>query len=136
MSLASLALSFRHTFAQQRRLSTLSAVWKSIRSDGPLVPYRSWPLLFAARRRWLFTNQMSVGMASLSVPVSEKNGEATLPLLAFYFLHPLPIELDHVVSIQKVEGGVTVTGTMRRGEWEEVEKAVKDLEGGAKATEL
>ncbi|GAA5893351.1 hypothetical protein JCM6882_008011 [Rhodosporidiobolus microsporus] len=142
-SLATLALAFRRNLDKQRNLSTLRActLFHPTTTNTPSsIPHRDWPHLFSSSatassapgrgptHRFFFTNQTSLGMASLALPALE-DGEDDLPLVSYALTGRMPLLFDHAVALQRVEGaGIRVGGRIRRTRWESVGRAVEELE--------
>ncbi|GAA5857844.1 hypothetical protein JCM8547_006001 [Rhodosporidiobolus lusitaniae] len=146
ISVSTLALSFRRQLPLHRTLPSLLTIWQGLQKS-ELLPHRDWlqppsflrlPSLFLPRgkithtHRFLFSNQLSVGMGSFSLPDFSSHsggGEAKdLPLIVYYNLGEGPVELDSVLPIQQTEAGVTVSATMRKSRWESLERAIRELE--------
>ncbi|GAA5918376.1 hypothetical protein JCM6882_002786 [Rhodosporidiobolus microsporus] len=138
VSLSDLALRFRRGILAYRSLLALRAYWHRFLALKSPIPLRPWPELPAFLRRfspfggmhetrWFVTNQTSLGVTDLRLPSLVEEGK-DLPLVAFYFLPCGGPELDHVCTIQKVDGGLMVTSLMRPGRWESLEKRVEEVE--------
>ncbi|GAA5857799.1 hypothetical protein JCM8547_005985 [Rhodosporidiobolus lusitaniae] len=141
--LSALSLSFRRNLAQYRSLLALQSFLFDKRPHVPaVVPVRDPPQLpfslpFSRRshtHRWVVTNQVSIGIADLSIPdPTSADGKEDLPLLQYCLDADMPILPDHMVSIQRVPGGLTMSATMRMSRWRKLEKAIEGLEREVKA---
>ncbi|GAA5857851.1 hypothetical protein JCM8547_006004 [Rhodosporidiobolus lusitaniae] len=141
-SFAALSLTFRRNLERYRSLPAIrSALFHPGSQTSPsLVPIRDSPQLppFLRRlvpwrkkaphtHRFFFTNQCSLGMADLSLPHPTEEGE-DLPLVQYCLDVDMPIVPDHMVSIQKVDGGFTMSASMRRSRWDALKRAIEELE--------
>ncbi|GAA5893381.1 hypothetical protein JCM6882_008018 [Rhodosporidiobolus microsporus] len=139
ISVASLALALRRGLNQDRSLPVLRELWRVLnKAEDALIPVKDWPELPAFLRRilpfntshttrWNVSNQTTLGLADIRFP--GKDGD--LPLLSYYLFVSAPLAVDHYVNWQDVPGaGITFSGIMRPIRWENLERAVEEVEAG------
>ncbi|GAA5851669.1 hypothetical protein JCM8547_001169 [Rhodosporidiobolus lusitaniae] len=144
--LSALSLSFRRNLKQYRTLPALSSLSKLIRGSSVLIPVRGlpqlppflrtllmpWTLLPAWRKphihRYFFSNQLSLPLAEFSVPNPlGDEGKDDLPMTYFLQGATVPISPSHLVAFQKVQGGIAISGIMRKGHWEALGRGIEKL---------
>ncbi|GAA5857853.1 hypothetical protein JCM8547_006005 [Rhodosporidiobolus lusitaniae] len=135
--LATLARSSRGQLTLSRSLPVVSAVSRWMRNSRRLIPVRDSPFRLTNRPRayrWFFSNHTALGLADLSLPhpsaaaADANNEQVVLPLSYFFFAGVGPVDPDHVITFQKVPGGVNVSGNMRKSRWEALARSIEALE--------
>ncbi|KAI5475902.1 hypothetical protein MNV49_000735 [Pseudohyphozyma bogoriensis] len=115
--LSTLALSSRHSILRTRTLPRATLDVSS--PTGAILPLREWGT------DWIgFSSQVEGGYES----VGWGDGWEIRSMIGY----PLPVNADHLLFVNKLEGGLLFTGDLRKSRWAAMEGELRRLESGEK----
>ncbi|KAI5477962.1 hypothetical protein MNV49_005754 [Pseudohyphozyma bogoriensis] len=122
LPLSTLALSFRRALTHDRTLSRL-AHFHATSKDGDRTVVRKW-----GSDAWVFINRSQAGLDGIGFGGLGGGEGGGGMKAAFTILKPM--ELDHAVAFQKLNGGYFITAILRKSRWAALRSELERMKAG------